>query len=181
MNNRLSTNMQLIFPRGFSANFVVLMWSLCGGILLYSLLANFRVMLLKPMLEKPVNTAKDILDRGMVPMTKDRAQFHVDLLRQSSNPIYQKLADRAIVPKDSDELLRFLEDYVLGAGTHVYLMISDNDDLYELGDFHYSKDVLEGYSPWAVWIVNKKWSLHDQLAIHILIYQQVRKTLHIIK
>ena len=169
--------MQLIFPRGFSANFVVLLWSLCGGILLHSLLANFRVMLLKPMLEKPVNTAKEILDRGMVPMTQDGAQFYVDLLRQSSNPIYQKLADRAIVPKDYDELIRFLEDDVLGAGTHVYLMNNCvNFPWYSLGDFHYSKDVLEGHSPWNVWIVNKKWPLHDQLSIHILIYQQVRKT-----
>ena len=170
--------MQLLFPRGFSANFVVLMWSLCGGILLYSLLANFRVMLLKPMLEKPVNTAKEILDRGMVPMTQDGAQFYVDLLRQSSNPIYQKLADRAIVPKDYDELIRFLEDDVLGAGTHVFLYTKNVYILYELGDFHVSKDVLEGHSPWVVWIVNKKWPLHDQLAIHILIYQQVRKTVH---
>ena len=35
------------------------------------------------------------------------------------------------------------------------------------------KDVLEGYNPYAVWIVNKKWPLSEKLAQHILRSQQV--------
>ena len=55
-----------MFPRGFSVNFVLLTWSIFGGILIHAMLANFRGMLLSPVLEEPVDTAQQILDRGMI-------------------------------------------------------------------------------------------------------------------
>ena len=39
--------------------------------------------------------------------------------------------------------------------------------------FHKSQEVIDGFNPWYVWIANKKWLLHDNLARHILFYQKV--------
>ena len=75
VNRNITPNLHLIFPRGFSANLVLLTWSIFGGVLLHGFLANFRVMLLRPVLEKPVDTAQEVLDRGMIPVTIDRGEY----------------------------------------------------------------------------------------------------------
>ena len=173
--------LQQIFPRGFSANFVLLTWSLLGSVLAYGLLANFRIMLLRPVMEKPVDTAQDILDRGMIPVVDKKGYYYVDHLKQSSNPVYQHLADIAVIPNDYAEVLSILEKYLQGANTHVYLCAGINYDMMKLGSYYYSKEVLEGSAPWIVWIVNKKWPLKDALAKHLLRYQQVCKTRNAMK
>jgi hypothetical protein len=42
-------------------------------------------------------------------------------------------------------------------------------------DYHKSEESLEGYTPWFVWLINKKWPLKEQLAKHLLRVQQVFK------
>ena len=62
------------FNFGFAINMVLLLWCVCGGFLLHMFGANYLTILLKPVYEKPVDTAEDILDRGlkiiMNPITK---------------------------------------------------------------------------------------------------------------
>ena len=168
LGNILALNMQLIFPRGVSANFVLLIWVLFGGVLLHSFLANFRVMLIMPVLEEPVDTAQDILDRGLIPLMHAGGGHYVEFLKESPIPAYQQLADIAVIPKDGNELQRMFDFEVLIAGTHVYLGAG-----IDLGSRHVSKERLEGKSPWACWVVNKKWPLNDVLAVHLLRFQQV--------
>ena len=167
--------MQLMFPRGFSSNLVLLTWSVFGGVLLHGLLANFRVMLIKPILEEQVDTAKDILDRKLIPVMAEGGlgQYWIAHLKQSPNLVYQQLAKIAVVPEDMDELITILKEDLHGAGTHVYLSNWLWPEQEMLGSYHWSKEVLEGNSPWIVWIVNKKWPHNDDLGKHILMYQQV--------
>ena len=149
-------------------NFLLLTWGLCGGLLTHGLLANFRMMLLTPVLEEPVNTAQDILDRGMIPVTVEGGDYYLYLLQTSTNPVYQQLAQITVVPKDAEELNTILEEGVQSAGTHVYL----TNDLWP--DQAGSKDKLEGKNPFhGGWIINKKWPLKDKLNQHILLYNQV--------
>jgi hypothetical protein len=89
--------MQLVFPRGFSMNFVLLTWALCGGLFIYAFLTNFRTMLLMPQYEKPVDSAQDILDRGMIPFVIDGGDYLRDHLLQSSTSAYQKLGEIVVV------------------------------------------------------------------------------------
>jgi hypothetical protein len=142
--------------------------------LVLGLLANFKVMLFLPVLEKPVDTAQDILDRGLTPVTVDGGQYYINLLNQSTNPVYLQMAKIAVNPKDSDDLMKILKDDVLDAGTHVYLTNYLWPSEQKLGSYHWSKETLEGKSPYvAGWIVNKKWPLNDELSQHILLYNQV--------
>jgi hypothetical protein len=165
--------MQLLFPRGFSMNFVLLNWALCGGLFVYAFLANFRTMLLMPQYEKPVNSAQDVLDRGMIPFVWERGAYFRDHLLQSTNPTYQKLGEIVVVPKDYEQYWNMMKEDVLLANTHVYLGYLNFDDK-SLGKFHESKDVLEGISKSGGNIVNKKWSLGEEFSYHLLVFQQVR-------
>ena len=173
LSNSLVPNIQLLFPRGFSVNLVLLIWGLFGGVLLHGFMAMWRDVLLRTELDQPINTAQEILDRGLIPVTTWGQQYLVDILSQSPNPVYQQLAERTVVPKDWDEKMTILENDVQGAGTHVYLTNYIFWNEAELGFYYFSKEILEGNFPFHVWIVNKKWPLHDELAKHLLLYHQV--------
>ena len=132
-------------------------------------------MLLKPVLEQPVDTAQDILDRGMTVLTQygEWGESWGKLLKESSNPVYNQIAQNMDTPKTQHEKLFRLQLDVLEQGTHVYLsivplLIQETD----LGHYHYSREVVEGTAPFAGWIINKMWPLNEDLQKHILIFQQ---------
>ena len=157
------------FPRGFSSNTVLLLWSLFGGVLFHALLSNFLKMLMMPMWEEPVDTAQDVLDRGLIPIV-DYGEYHViQQLKNSQNTAYQKLGEITILEEEEDNWERWY-DAVLENGTHVFLTAYDGD-----GDYHASKENLEGRFSWLNFISDKKWHFKGDLAKIILIYQQVSK------
>ena len=168
-----STKEKKLLPKGYSANFVLISWSVLGSVIGYAFLANFLTMLIKPVLEKPIDTVQTIVDRGMVPITHDYGQYYIDFLRSSANPLYRHLAEIAINPKNREEKLKLMKERILRDGTSVYISAIIKPDELDPADFYFSKDVLEGWNPYGVWIVNKKWPLSEKLAQHILIYQQV--------
>ena len=43
----------------------------------------------------------------------------------------------------------------------------------QLGDYHWSKDKVKGESPYQTWFVNKRFTLNEELAVHLLRWQQV--------
>ena len=169
--NRLG--MQMLFPRGFSANLVLLVWSFLGSVIMYGFLCNFRPMLLLPVLETPVDTAEDILHRGLIPFTHPWSGFYIDILRKSSDPIDLQLGNVSVRSKDNREEMKMLDEYVHGAGTHVYISNTLNGAHNQLGPYHWSKDKVKGVSPYTGWLVNKRWTLNDELAVHLLRWQQV--------
>ena len=132
-----------------------------------------------PQYEKPVDSAQDILDRGMIPFVVDGGDYWKPFLLQSSNPVYQKLGEIVIVPKDYDQHEKMLRE-VQGSNTHVYLgqfsfvvnYISWDGSI--SGKYHESKEVLEGTNPFVGDIVNKKWSLSEEYSYHYLLFQQVK-------
>ena len=167
--------------RGFMLNihvaFVFLIWGLFGGLLVYFFQANFLTVLLRPQYEKPVNSAKDIIDRGMIPFVQDTGYFFKDHLLRSPNPLYQKLGEIMVVPKDFRDYLKMLVDDIQGANTHVYLGVLMDYEYefggYNQGDYHTSKDSLKGLSPYGGNILNKKWEYSDAYNHHLLLYHQV--------
>jgi hypothetical protein len=169
-SNRLSFNMHLLIPRGFSANLVLVIWCLFGGVCQWGFEENIRALMFKQVFEVPVDTAQDVLDRGLIPVVDARSSFWLDHLAHSDNPVYKQLAKITVMPKDWDEVLRILEHGVQGAGTHVYM---SNWPVDKFGYHHLSQEKIEGSNPYVGWIVNKKWHLNEELAKHILIYQQV--------
>ena len=153
------------FPRGFSSNTVLLLWSLFGGVLFHALLSNFLKMLMMPMWEEPVDTAQDVLDRGLIPVVGYGEDYLVQQLKNSQNTAYQKLGEITIMADDNWDRVW---DALRENGTHVFLQPDDGN-----GDYHGSKETVEGRFSWLNWISDKKWHFKEDLAKHILIYQQV--------
>ena len=155
-------------------NLVLITWALCAGLFIYAFLANFRTMLLMPQYAKPVDSAQEILDRGMIPIVDDGGLYWKHFLLQSSIPTYQKLGEIAVVPEDTDQRYKMVREDIQGANTHVFLgsitWVSFD------GKYHESKDVLEGNNPFIGDIVNKKWSLGEEYSYHLLLFNQVGTT-----
>ena len=87
------------FNFGFASNMVLLLWCVCGGLLAHMLEANFLTILLKPVYEKFVDTAEDVLDRGLTVIYPVGYEPTVETLKNSPYYITRTLAERTIVPK----------------------------------------------------------------------------------
>ena len=87
------------FNFGFASNMTLLLWCVCGGFLLHMLESNYLSMLLKPNYEKPVDTAEDIIDRGLAILTIPPRRSMTEMLKKSPFYITRTLAERTIVPK----------------------------------------------------------------------------------
>ena len=78
---------------------VLLLWCLCGGLLLHFFEANFLDILLKPNYEKAVDTAEDVLHRGLEVIVPPGGESVVEIRKNSPNEITRKLAERTVVAK----------------------------------------------------------------------------------
>ena len=76
-----------------------LIWCVFGGFLLWFFESLFLVTLLKPNYEKPVDTAQDILDRGLSVITIPGGGSMVEILKNSPFPLTRRLAEMTVVPK----------------------------------------------------------------------------------
>ena len=84
---------------GFASNMVLLLWCVCGGLLLHMLEANYLTILLKPEYEKAVDTVEEILDRGMTVITQPGMESKVELMKNSPYNSSRELAARTKVAK----------------------------------------------------------------------------------
>ena len=62
---------------------------------------------------------------------------------------------------------------VQGNGTHIYIGNRITEGMQKFGLYHFSKEAIGPPSPFMGWITNKMFYLNEDLAKHILIYQQV--------
>ena len=87
------------FNFGFASNMVLLLWCICGGLLAHMLEANFLTILLKPKYGKAIDTAEDILDRGLTLIHPPGGESIREMFMKSPFYVIRTLAERAIVPK----------------------------------------------------------------------------------
>ena len=87
------------FNFGFASNMVLLLWCVGGGFLLHMLESNYLTILLKPYFEKPVDTAEDIIDRGLNIIYYPGSEAIVEQLKNSPLEVDRALAERRVVPK----------------------------------------------------------------------------------
>ena len=87
------------FRFGFSSRMIFLMWCVCGGFLLHMLECNYLTMLLKTNYEKPVDSAEDIIDRGLKVISGPGVESMVEMLKNSPLPLIRAFAERTVVPK----------------------------------------------------------------------------------
>ena len=61
--------------------------------------ASYLSILLKPNYEKPVDTAQDVLDRGLTVIHGPGRESIREILKNSPSKIIRELANRTIIPK----------------------------------------------------------------------------------
>ena len=95
----LIINQAARFNFGFASNMVLLLWCVCGGFLLHMLECNYLTILLKPNYEKAIDTAQDVLDRGLTVIGTPGTESGVEILKNSPSAVNRALAKRTVVPK----------------------------------------------------------------------------------
>ena len=78
---------------------VLLMWCVMGGFLLHILECNILATLLKPVYEKPIDTAEDIIERGITIIAQDAARLETEIMKKSPEPLIRALAENTYVTK----------------------------------------------------------------------------------
>ena len=61
--------------------------------------SNYLTMLMKPNYEKPVDSAQDVLDRGLINVSPPGYESEMKSLLNSQSEIHRKLAERTVLPK----------------------------------------------------------------------------------
>ena len=75
------------------------MWCVWGGFLLHILECNILATLLKPVYEKPIDTAEDIIERGITIIDTPGRESMVETLKKSPFPLTRALAENTHVVK----------------------------------------------------------------------------------
>ena len=157
--------------KGVSSTFALLTWSIFGGVLLYAFNSNFLSMLVSPSFEKSLDTADDILEAGMSPISKDNP-FYKSIFETSTNPTLMKLGKTALLSKEWQPNSLIIQK-VLNERTHAWVIGTiPYVEYLPYRWFHKSRESIDS-SIWSCWIVNKKWKNQEQLQKHILFFQQV--------
>ena len=90
--------LRIRFSFGFSTRMIFLLWCVCGGFLLHFFESSFLDILLKPNYEDPVDSAEDILDRGLGIIKGSITAAIVEDMKKSPFPMTRALAESTIVP-----------------------------------------------------------------------------------
>ena len=78
---------------------VLLMWCVWGGFLLHILECNYLTVLVKPVYEKPIDTAEDIIERGITIIDVPGSESIVYMLKKSPYELTRALAENTYVTK----------------------------------------------------------------------------------
>ena len=87
------------FNFGFASNMALLLWCVCGGFLLHFLESNYLGILVKVNYEKPVDTALDVVDRGLGVITTPGGASVVEELKNSPFALTRSIAELTVIPK----------------------------------------------------------------------------------
>ena len=78
---------------------IFLMWSVCGGLLLYFLTSNYLSVLIMPSYEKPVDTAEDVIQRNLTVLGIPGNEARVEADKNSPFQIVREVAKITYVAK----------------------------------------------------------------------------------
>ena len=93
----INTNSSSIFPIGFSSNMALLLWCVWGGLLLHILECNYLKVLLKPTYGKPVDSAEDIIERGLTIIKAPGSGSLLETAKRSPYESVRKLAELSYI------------------------------------------------------------------------------------
>ena len=86
------------------------------------LLCNILTTILRPNFEEPLDTAQQLVEKNITLIVVPAGNIWKEILLESSVTDYNILGENMIVPDDWDQFNIILEQGILGAGTHAYLV-----------------------------------------------------------
>ena len=158
----------------FTRNFLLLLWSVMGTIVVFCFLCNLRAMLLKPARDSPIDTTEGLMHRGKIPIIVTEGRKH--FLAASPNEWQKKAAENALVLPDPTNITSTFETLVQRDGTHA-MMINLVGIAWRLKDqekqipIHFSEENL--YSYYLGWVLAKKSPWKNMVDNHLGLYKQV--------
>ena len=151
-----------------TSNPIFSLWAVFGGFILHFLLCNWLTVLLTPSYEEPVDTAKDLINRNIIPFIYPGAEIWRQFFAASPDPIYQEISRRLVIAKDWDEYYDMVEKVT---STGMYAEIGSVPPIYnsteEYKDWYRSTETIAGDFPYQVHLSNKKWPLKKVLKAHL--------------
>ena len=144
-----------------ASNLVFTIWAVFGGFILHFLLSNYLTVLLRPDYEEPVDTAADLVKRGITPFMYPGAEGWRESFVNSYDPVYQELGRRLVIAKDwahYDELVQKVISTGLFADIGTIPWVDSTD---EYKDWYRSAETLAEDNPYCGHLLNKKWPLKE--------------------
>ena len=144
-----------------SSNLIFTIWAV-----VHFLLCNFLTVLLRPSYEEPVETAKDLINRNIIPFNAPGTEMWIQFFADSPDPIYQEISRRLVIAKDWNELYGNYARKVISTG--MYALIRTMPDPYfvpeeDYKDWYRSTETVAGLNIYGVDLSNKKWPLKKVL------------------
>lgn len=149
--------------RSLSSNLVFTIWAVFGGFILHFLLCNYLTVLLRTDFEEPVETAEDIIDRGIIPFYIPYGQSMKQFFEDSSVPIYQNISRKIVIPKNDYEFWDLIGSV---NSTGRFAWIGNSPWSWAMPEERYwyrSSETIGGFNPYVVHLSNKKWPLKKVL------------------
>ena len=91
--------LRIRFHVGVSSRIMLLLWCISGGFLLHFYESSLLDIILKRNYEKAVDTAQQLLDRGLPVIVAPGSESLIDIWKNSPSYVTRTLAERTIVPK----------------------------------------------------------------------------------
>ena len=91
--------LRIRFPVGVSSRIMLLLWCISGGFLLHFYESSLLDIILKRNYEKAVDTAQELLDRGLSIISIPGKESVVEIFKNSPSYVTRTLAERTVVPK----------------------------------------------------------------------------------
>ena len=110
-----------------------------------------------PSYEEPVEKAKDIIKRDIIPFFQPGQEIWIQFFAASTDPIYQEISRRSVIAKDLDDyddLLGKLLSTGMYANMGTVPWYFNSTDEYK--DWYRSTDTIGGDYQYEVHLTNKK-------------------------
>ena len=91
--------LRIRFPVGVSSRIMLLFWCISGGFLLHFYESSLLDIILKQNYEKAVDTAQQLLDRGLSLIYPPGSESLIEIWKNSPSYITRTLAERTVVAK----------------------------------------------------------------------------------
>merc|ERR1712013_640235 len=157
----------------FARNFLLLLWSVMGMIIVFGFVCNLRAMLLKPARDRPIDTTEELFLQGKSPIVV-KTQLKQSL-ETSPNVWQRKAAQNARVLGDPRKITTSVETLIQNDGSHAMVLpvltviwrLKGQEKQIPL---HFSEENL--YSYYLGWVMAKKSPWKTVINNHIGLYKQ---------